>query len=224
MKRTRISRLLSLTALAVIVAVFSSSAIWAQGCPPNTGGTTPPWCDVLKVNYFSGANTTNPGATVYISNPGTSWGAAAPGGTPGGNLCAMIYVVDPSQEVLECCGCSLTPDSLRTLDVNLDLTSNSLTGGPLVGNGSIKIISTNGYPTCNPGLVGKGVNPTPTVRAWGTHIQNTPNWGPPPFSVTEADFQDATLSIGEETHLAGICRSIMSNGSGHGVCTCGTGD
>ena len=209
MNRTRMSRLLSLTALAVIVAVFSSSAIWAQPA------------DTLKVNYFSGANTGNAlgtTATVYISNPGTSWTST---GTPGGNICAMIYVLDPFQELRECCGCSLTPDSLLTLDVNTNLTNNSNTPGTLT-NGTIKIVSANGAPNCNPGNVAfptktGAAMPTPAIRAWGTHIQNQ-------GYVTETDFQDATLSTGEIAHLSGLCRAIMSNSSGYGMCTCGTGD
>ena len=54
MNRTRISRLLSLTALAVIGVLFSSSVIWAQTAPP---------ADTLKVNYFSNANLGYPSAT-----------------------------------------------------------------------------------------------------------------------------------------------------------------
>src|ERR1039457_4295211 len=145
MNRTRISRLLSLTALAVIGVLFSSSVIWAQTAPP---------ADTLKVNYFSNANLGYPSATVYVSDPGTN----APA-----NICAMIYVVDPGQELRECCGCMITPDGLLTLSVDWDLTRNSNTPGAL-NNGTIKIVSSTGAPTCNPS---KPV-PTATVRAWGT--------------------------------------------------------
>jgi hypothetical protein len=198
MNRTRISRLLTLTALAVLGVVLSSSMIWAQ---------TPPPADTFKVNYFSNANTAGvPDGTVYLTNPGTS----------GGNICAMIYVLDPNQELLECCGCSLTPDSLRTISVNNNLTNNPLTREVLTF-GSIKVISSSGAPTCNPS---KPV-PTPAVRGWGTHIQLPAGFGP---YVTETDSQDATLSSAEVSHLAGICKTILSNASGYGICTCGTGD
>lgn len=200
MKRTRISRLLYLTALAVIGVLFSSSVIWAQ--------TAPPAADTLKVNYFSNANTAGaPDATVYVSNPGTS----APTG-----ICAMVFVLDAFQELRECCGCSLSPDSLRTFSVNGDLVSNSNTPGTLT-TGTIKIVSGNGYPTCNP----TKFVPTPAIRAWATHIQMPPGFGP---SITEADFQDATLSTAEVTKLTRICGSIMHNSSGYGVCSCGVGD
>jgi len=198
MNRTRISPMLTLIALAILGVVLSPSVVWAQ---------TPPPADTFKVNYFSNANTAGvPDATVYVTNPGTS----------GGNICAMIYVLDPNQELLECCGCSLSPDSLRTISVNANLTANPLTREVLT-SGSIKVVSSSGAPTCNPA---KPV-PTPAVRAWGTHIQAPAGFGP---YVTETDFQDATLSTAEVTHLAGLCKSIIGNASGYGICTCGTGD
>ncbi|MGA2590747.1 MAG: hypothetical protein ABSH32_12585 [Bryobacteraceae bacterium] len=197
MNRIRTSRLLFLTAFAVIGVVLSSGIVWAQ---------TPPPTDTFKVNYFSNANTDGaPDATVYLTNPGTS----------GGNICAMIYVLDPNQELLECCGCSLSPDSLLRLSVNGNLTANPLTREVLTF-GSIKIISSTGAPTCKP----SNPVPTPAIRGWGTHIQLPVGFGP---YVTETDFQDATLSTTEETHLKNLCGTILSNASGYGICTCGGG-
>ena len=62
-------------------------------------------------------------------------------GTSGGNLCAYIYVFAPNQEISECCGCKLTPDGLRTLSVNRDITGNPLTSGASPSSGTIKIVS-----------------------------------------------------------------------------------
>ena len=210
MNRARISRLLSLTALSVLGVVLSSSIIWAQ---------TPPPADTLKVNYFSNAGQilpqavdapygVAPDATVYVSNPGTS----------GGNICAMIYVLDPFQELRECCGCSLSPDALLTLSVNDSLTSNS-NPPALLTTGTFKIVSSAGAPTCNPAKP----KPTPAIRAWGTHIQNV-STVPGLFITTETDFQDATLSTAEVTKLASLCGSILTNSSGYGLCSCGSGD
>src|ERR1700691_3116204 len=98
--------------------------------------TTPP-ADTLKVDYFSGANTSgDTDGTVRITNPGTS----------GGNLCAAIYVYDSFQELSECCSCKVTPNGLLTLSVNTDLTSNPLTGVTLA-TGSIRIVSTKVLPS-----------------------------------------------------------------------------
>jgi hypothetical protein len=161
--------------------------------------------DELKVDYFSNANTAGaPDGTVRLTNPGTS----------GGNIDAAIYVFDSNQELTECCACLLSPDGLRTLSVNTDLTSNPLTGVTL-STGLIKIVSTTG---ANLATVAAHLTPTPAVRAWATHIQNSN------FSVTETASQDATLSAAEAARLDNQCFALLLDGSGHGICTCGTGD
>ncbi|MGA7908398.1 MAG: hypothetical protein WCA16_13400 [Candidatus Sulfotelmatobacter sp.] len=163
--------------------------------------TTPPPADTLKVDYFSNANTAGaPDGTVRLTNPGTS----------GGNLWAAIYVFDPNQELTECCECFLSPDGLRTLSVNSDLTSNPLTGVTL-STGLIKVVSTTGTNASR-------LYPTPAIRSWATHIQNSN------FAVTETASQDATLSSAEVGRLNAECSAIQLDGSGKGICSCGTGD
>jgi hypothetical protein len=165
-----------------------------------------PAADTLKVDYFSNANTGSaPDGTVRVTNPGTA----------GNNLCAAIFVVDPEQELSECCSCLVTPDGLRTLSVNTDLTGNPLTGVKLT-TGAIKLVSTptrgNLCPTPS------AFTPTPAIRAWATHIQNSS------FAITETASQDATLSAAEVGRLERECSGIVLDGSGRGICTCGTGD
>jgi hypothetical protein len=163
--------------------------------------TTKQPADTLKVDYFSNANTSGaPDATVHIINPGTTFGT----------ICADIYVFDDHQEMSECCSCSLSPDSIRTLSVNTDLTNNPLTGH-ILSHGAIKIASS---------LCGDAakVKPIAAVRAWATHIQNSK------FTITEGESQDATLSDGEGAALDRECAAIELDGSGSGICTCGTGD
>jgi hypothetical protein len=128
---------------------------------------------------------------------------------PSGNLCAMVYVFDPNQELAECCGCPITPDGLTTLSVDTDLTASPLTSVTLY-SGDIKIVSSTGYPGCNP------AKPVPTigVRAWGTHIQST-------TSRTETEFADSSLSAAELTRLTRECSAIGLVGSGLGICICG---
>jgi hypothetical protein len=175
-------------------------------CTASAWAATTPAADTLKVDYFANANTAGaPDATVRIDNPGTS----------GGNLCAAIYVFDTTQEMSECCSCLETPDGLRTLSVNADLTSNPLTGVTLT-SGVIKIVSTTTVAGACP--IPTTLNPTPAVRAWATHVQNTN------FTITETASQDATLSSTEQTNLQRECSSIHSVGSGAGICSCGTGD
>jgi hypothetical protein len=187
--------------LSLAAAVLGCAAcLSAQAIDPGT----------FQVNYYANANTDGyPGATVQITNVGTQDGAK---GDASGNLCAMIYVFSPDQELDECCGCPLTPDGLITLDVNDNLTSNPLTAVTLF-SGDIKIISSTGYPACNP----RTPKPAAGIRAWATHIHGS-------SSQTETAFSDSSLSASELSSLASKCASIISEGSGFGVCTCGTGD
>jgi hypothetical protein len=188
--------------LYLCIFAACTAAAWAS--------TTPP-ADVLKVDYFANANTASaPDATVRITDPGTA----------GGNICAYFAVFDPNQEMSECCGCLLTPDGLRTLSVNVDLTGNPLTGVTLT-TGVIKMVSVAPSPgnTCPLPTQVKGTPALePAIRAWATHIQNAN------FAITETASQDATLSTAEEGRLAAECYAIVLDGSGKGICTCGTGD
>jgi len=163
--------------------------------------------DTLKVDYFSNANTGGaPDGTLRLTNPGTA----------GGSLCAAIYVFDPSQELSECCSCFVSPDGLRTLSVNTDVTGNPLTGVTL-STGVIKIVS---IPT-KAGVCPKyptSLTPTAGIRSWTTHIQNSS------FTITETASQDATLSATEAKRLGGQCYAIQIAGSGKGLCSCGVGD
>lgn len=177
----------------LILASLSVGLAWGQ--------TTIP-ADTLQVNYFVNANSGLPSATVQMTNPGTT----------GATICAMIYVFTPDEEMKECCGCTLTPDDLRTLSVNTDLTSNPLTGGVVTGSGAIKIVSSKDTGTCDP----RKLTPVPSTRDWITHIWNA-------TTVTEEEFLGATLSSAEVSSLEAGCSAIVLEGSGHGICTCGSG-
>jgi hypothetical protein len=194
-----------------------------------TAQVTYPVRDVLFVNYFSNAlgvvpseQVVQPGPEqkVRILNPGLYQGVVAYQTT--GNLCAFIYVFDRNQQLLECCGCLVTPNGVRELSVNFDLTDNPLTGGS-IQDGGIKIVShpQNGAPPkfsngdrCNPTSITK---PEPTLRAWITHLQDDLT------SLTEEEFLEAPLSVSEVRRLQGRCRFIFTNASGSGICSCGAG-
>lgn len=165
-----------------------------------------PPADTLKVDYFANANTAGaPDGTFRIDNPGTS----------GGGLCAAIFVFDVYQEMTECCSCYVSPDGLRTLSVDTDLTSNPLTGKILTA-GLVKIVSTKSTGTTCPSPT--TLTPTAAVRSWATHIQNST------YTITETASQDATFSTWEQGSLQRDCRAIHTDGSGSGICSCGTGD
>jgi hypothetical protein len=164
--------------------------------------------DVFRVNYFSNNAAPAPDATVRIDNPGLTYG----------NLCAMIYVFDSDQQLSECCGCVETHNGLRTLSVRSNLTSNPLTG-VISRTGVVKIVSAavNNSP-CDPT---SNVSPKANLRAWGTHIQNPVGTT---YPVTETSFDDSTLGATELANLQAQCFFIGILGSGHGICSCGTGD
>jgi hypothetical protein len=164
--------------------------------------------DVYKLNYFTNNAGSAPDATVRIDNPGLTYG----------NLCAMVYVFDADQQLTECCGCVETHNGLRTLSVRRDLSSNPLTG-VISSTGVIKIISAavNNSP-CDPT---SNVKPTANLRAWVTHIQNAVGTAWP---ITETEFSDSTLGATELANLQAQCEFVNILGSGHGICSCGTGD
>jgi hypothetical protein len=185
---------LSVLVLALLVVGLTSAAM-AQ-------------TDVYRVNYFSNNRAGAPDATVRIDNPGLTYG----------NLCAMVYVFDADQQLSECCGCVETHNGLRTLSVRSNLTSNPLTG-VISQTGVIKVVSAavNNSP-CDPT---SNVTATPNLRVWVTHIQNPVGSS---YPITETESSDSTLGATELANLQAQCAFIGILGSGHGVCSCGTGD
>jgi hypothetical protein len=164
--------------------------------------------DNFYINYYANANTAGaPDATVRIDNPGLTYT----------DVCAMVYVFTPDQQMAECCGCRNSHNNLRTLSVNFDLARNPLTGVPQHA-GAIKIVSAslNGA-ACDPS---SNVTPLSDLRAWATHIQNRVGSSWP---ITETEFSNTPLGATELANLQAQCAFIGILGSGHGVCSCGTG-
>lgn len=190
----QLCRILPVLSVALLVLGLGSSVAIAQ--------------DVFKVNYFSNNAGAAPDATVRIDNPGLTYG----------NLCAMVYVFDADQQLSECCGCVETHNGLRTLSVRRDLTSNPLTG-VISSNGVIKVVSSavNDSP-CDPTA---NVSPKANLRVWVTHIQNPVGAA---YPITETESSDSTLGATELANLQAQCAFIGILGSGHGICSCGTGD
>ena len=182
--------------------------------PVTSAASTAP--DVFEVQYFRNANTSGvPDQEIDIVDPGTNWTSAAAAAP---NLCADIYVVTPDEELNECCGCPVTPDQLISGTVNAFLTTNPA-NGRTASNGVIKIISSvpDSYGNCNPATP----IPTPTLRAWITHVNNilgtTNN---PVFTTTEEEFARPDLGAGEKYFLSKTCGDFIRDLSGAGICTC----
>jgi hypothetical protein len=186
--------------LAVVCSLFALLAV----CAGLAQAQSP-----YRVDYFSNANTSGaPDATLRLDNDGADSAA---------NLCADIFVFDSNEEMSECCACLETPDGVRTLSVNTNLTSNPLTSRVL-SSGVIKIVAaTTSGGTCPVPTHITLVDGSAEIQSWATHIQNTS------FAITEAASQVSNLSSTEESNLAKGCGAISKVGSGSGICNCGTG-
>jgi hypothetical protein len=159
----------------------------------------------LLLTYFSHANNsaTNLDGTVYITNVGLT----------NSSLCAMVYVFDTQQEMTECCACSASPDDLRTLSINHDLTNRPATGAAPAA-GVIEIVSASNQP-CN----ASSSSPEGELSAWATHTQALDT---STFVLTEAPFEVVPLTATHASLLQSQCGFLMAET--HGICTCGAGD
>jgi hypothetical protein len=211
--------------------------------------------DAYYLGYYGGANMGFPAAEVNIVNPGSTGGYSifdptAPGSH--GDLCANIYVFTSDQEMVECCSCFISPNGLRTLNVDVDLTHTPLTH-TLPNTGLIKIVSSeidesqddhacsgvSTNPAGKPDFTDVATQPYDaegSLRIWSTHIRPTTSTL---FTLTEVSFRHADLGhkhFGDNTSsedrdgsselrkLQQQCHFIAVNGSGKGHCTCGVGD
>jgi hypothetical protein len=216
-------RSLRLLAGAITFILLVSTAALAQ-----SGNTTSRPGDgqesAYSYGYFTNLHSTpdsafSTDAQMYVVNPGSTGGLE-----PGGDLCANIYVFNPSQQMVACCSCKVTPDGLRTFSVNTDLVSN-----PVVAikpnSGAIKVISSR-VPTsgsCDK-VAGTDFTPFGTLGTWITHVHQT---APTSFSVSETHFLPGSISLEvsgqpETTKLKTFCNFIQGNTLGAGICTCGS--
>ena len=171
---------------------------------------------VFFVMYYSNANTTGaPDEVLRLINDGDQ-STAEYEGIPNGNLWASIYVFDDSQEMQECCNCSVSANGLLSESVNKQLTANTLTGREETSRGVIKAISSaTNDPTAN--------KVEPGLRGWATHVQGTQNIPEAgPWFVTETKLADSNLATAELTALEETCGFVMALGrdGGYGVCSC----
>jgi hypothetical protein len=172
-----------------------------------------------QVKYAS--NLTVGDSVVNITNTGAR-GAGLGFGTSAsvtGAICANVYVYDPSEEVVSCCSCPVTPNGLVSLSAKGDLINNPLTRGNPTSI-VIKILATVPVGgTCNNSALLTGT-PTlaPGLAAWGTTLHANTSAAAGTFAVTETAFTPASLSAGELARLAYGCGVVANVGSGFGVC------
>jgi len=141
-------------------------------------------------------------------------------GSSGGNICANFYVFDPSEEMVSCCSCLVTPNALQSLSVQGDLISNTLSPSTPTAVTISVLASTPGSDSCNP------ASPStlaPGLRAWATKFHALPGT-PTTYETTETAYLAEGGMLPELTQLSSFCGFINSNGSGFGICkSCRTG-
>jgi hypothetical protein len=200
--------------------------------PPHfLGGTTldPPYQVRYATNLTSGI-----GSIVNIVNTGGSGGVPVYGQGFGannaGNICVNVYALDPSEELVSCCSCLLTPNQVKEMDVGAAVNGSTLTGlqqDSMViklvgssGDAAAPFVNQVGASTCS----NEAAQVTATAgthslvggfAAFGTtsHTIGGAN------AVTETPFLPATLSLSELTSLTTRCSAIVGNASGGGICT-----
>jgi len=165
--------------------------------------------DATKVSYVTNLNAGD--SFINITNTGSS----------GGNLCVNVYAFDPSEEMVACCSCLVTPNALVSLSAQGDLLSNTLSSSSPTSL-VISLVATRGSPaltSCNPAVGGAGGAATlaPGLRAWSNTIHALPGT-PVQYGLTENDFQESGFALAEFEHMTTFCGFINSNGSGFGIC------
>jgi len=198
---------------------FGVDAISVVGPATDTG---------FQVRYAANLNVGE--SYVDITNTGAN-GAALQGpgfGTQAGNICVNAYAFDPSEELVSCCSCLVTPDQTVNLGVVANLTSKTLTG-VVPTSVTVKLLATlAGAGGSGTGSICNNSAATATaaavipagLAAWGTtlHAQGAGT------ATTETAFTGAMLSAGELASITGRCAAIIGNASGFGICaSCRTG-
>jgi hypothetical protein len=159
------------------------------------------------VSYFdlASAQQAKMDATLRVVNPGVS----------DGDLCAMIYVFDSTQEMNECCGCRVSDSSLLTLSLRHDLADNPLTGRK-PKTGLIKMVPSD--PASNPHCDAGSLSASGVLAVWEVNVVDAGGETP---QLIESQANPVALPNAEASVLAGECTAIKSLGSGRGVCSCG---
>ncbi len=170
---------------------------------------------VTKLNIGdSVVNITNTGATGAGLTAGTSASIT-------GAICANVYAFAPTEEMVSCCSCPVTPNGLVSLSARNDLISNTLT--PAVPNSIvIKILATAPVAgSCNRSAAAvTTATIVPGLAAWATTTHSIQHLTATniTYGITETAFTPATLSAGELSRLGNLCNFIIANGGGFGIC------
>ncbi len=207
----------------ILVSLALAMVTFAQGPATTLATTDAPF----QTRYASNLNIGD--SVINVQNDGANGAPLQGPGIGGavGNICVNVYAFDPTEEMVSCCSCNVTPDQTKSLSVQRDILSNTATGvtptsltiklvATLAGTGGSSSSCTNAAASVNTATIVAG------LAAWGTTLHATPTAGA--FATTETAFTPATLSAGELAHLANTCSNMIGNLSGFGICgSCRTG-
>jgi hypothetical protein len=203
---------------ALLIPATIALASVAFAAPDDTAVTAPAGVEPTFYQVAYASNLMLGDSYVNITNTGT-----VNGFDPAGRICVNTYTFDPSEELIACCSCPVTPDGLKSLSAKQDLVSNTLTPG-VPGSIVVKLVATvAGSGDCNP-ATGPAFTPGTTIvpnlaggmRAWATTLHVNSSTGL--AEITENVFQSSVLSVSELTKLTTYCGFIQANGSGFGIC------
>ncbi len=175
--------------------------------PPSTACLTvsTPGSDIFQIRYA--ANLDVGDAAVSIINAGSLSGK-----DPEGRICANVYAFAPTEELISCCSCMVTPNGLNSLSVNRDIMSTVLTGTK-PSSIVIKLLASkpNNSGLCDPTSPNTS-NLVSGMLAWGTSLHPMSSY-PVTYGVTETRFTPAELSAAELSRLTTFCQFVKILGS-----------
>lgn len=228
----RIQIALATVLFAGVAFAAPDDTLIVNNVDPTGGGVANLQGDEYQIAYI--ANLLNGDSYVNLTNAGTrggyEFGTTLAGARPGG-ICVNVYTFDPSEELIACCSCYVSPDGLRSLSAKQDLVSNTLTPG-VPTSIVVKLVATtpvDGKTSCSASantVIGTAITPAqvnatvislePGMRAWATSLHQNSTTGA--FEITENEFLNARLSVSEYAKLTTFCGFIAANGSNFGVC------
>jgi len=130
----------------------------------------------------------------------------------------MIYVFDQKQQLAECCGCPVSLDGLLVLSLRNDLMANPLTGIKST-DGVVNVVAADhaGNPNCD----ASSISPSGILAAWSTNLASTSNGT---YTILEDSAALSPLSDQQLSASQAQCSFAKTLGSGHGTCSCGSGN
>jgi hypothetical protein len=177
-----------------------------------SGEAVPLLPDVYQLHHF----TLDQGdGIINITNAGTLDGTDKTG-----SICVNVYAFAPTEEIVSCCACRVTPNGLVSLSLKNDIMNNTLYAAFVQNSVTVALFATAaGSGTCNAATQPTSQNPARGMKAWGTTLHTLSRAPSAPLQgISETPFAVAELSQAEFTKLTSYCNFIQLIYSGRGQC------